>query len=252
MFKSLSSTAAAVALMAAPASAQTTSTDRTEMTTEEIREIAVSKTTFGTFADRPLPYAVFVAPDGRMIGKLMDGKTERIETGIWRIENGLLIGQWDNLKDGAANAFAYVRVGQNVHAIRDDGSLDRVQFFVDGDPLDLVTTEQETDLQSFFAQKLEREYFHLWRDTPEEPFSVYEAEALYVTDERLTALDTDALAVPGQYSRLEGWQEYAPVWPTAFEGISLPSAVRSMREASRGSSPPRHRPPAVSSRRRPA
>ncbi len=237
MFKSiLASTAIAAILSAGQAAAQTVPIDQTEMTTEEIREVAVGRTTFGTFADRPLSYVVFVSPDGRLIGRLTDGQIERIETGTWRIENDRLIGQWDDLKGGEANAFAYVRVGENVHAIRDDGSLDRVQFFVDGDPLGLASAEQEADLQSFFAQKLEREYFHLWRDTPEEPFSVTEAEALYVTDGSLTALDTDALAVPGQDSRLEGWEEYAPVWPRAFEGIRtfVPGPVLNLHVRSEG------------------
>lgn len=190
-----------------------------EMSTEEIREVAVGNTTFGTFADRPLSYAVYVAPDGSLIGRLMDGTSERIETGTWRIENNRLIGQWDSLKGGGANAFAYVRVGANVHAIRDDGSLDRVQFFVDGDPLGLEMAASNGDLTAFFMRKLTDEYFYLWRDTPQEPFSVDEARALYVTDGSLTALDTDALAVPGQGSRLEGWEEYAAVWPAAFENI---------------------------------
>ncbi len=207
--------------MAAPAPliAQESAPATVTMTSEEIAEVAVGKTTFGTFADRPLSYAVYVAPDGRMIGQLMDGESERIETGTWRIENDRLIGQWDNLKGGGANAFAYVRVGENVHAIRDDGSLDRVQFFVEGDPLGLEFAATEEDLVSFFMRKLTDEYFFLWRDTAADPFSVDEARSLYVTDGSLTALDTDALAVPGQGSRLEGWEEYEAVWPAAFEPI---------------------------------
>ena len=199
--------------------AQESSAAATEMESEEIHEIAVGNTTFGTFADRPLSYAVYVAPDGRLIGKLMDGTTERLETGNWQIENDRLIGQWDSLKDGEANAFAYVRVGANVHAVRDDGSLDRVQFFVDGDPLGLDAKSSEGDLQNFFARKLETEYFYLWRDTADEPFSISEAENLYLMNDSLRALDGDALAVAGQDSRLEGWQEYVAVWPAAFAGI---------------------------------
>lgn len=232
----LKATALASFMLATPAFAQSQADATSIMTSAEIHEIAVGKTTFGTFADRPLSYAVYVAPDGRMIGRLMDGASERIETGTWRIENDHLIGQWDDLKDGTANAFAYVRVGDNVHAIRDDGSLDRVQFFVDGDPLGLEALMKDGDLTTLFARKLEAEYFHLWRDTPEEPFSVIEAENLYVMDERLRALDGDALAVPGQDSRLEGWDEYVAVWPTAFEGIAtfVPGPVLNLDVKSEG------------------
>ena len=49
----------------------------------------------------------------------------------------MLCGRWDNLKDGAENCFTYHRVGSNVHAYNTDGSLDRIQFFVDGDPYNL-------------------------------------------------------------------------------------------------------------------
>lgn len=193
----------------------------------EIEATAVGNTTIGTFADTALSYAVYLAPDGAMIGRLWDGGPARTEHGTWRIEGDRLVGRWDGLKGGLPNAFTYVRVGENVHALRDDGGLDRVQFFVAGDPLGLASGE---DLERLFAAKLEEEYFRLWRDTPDEPFSFAEAEGIYVTDGRLTALDTDALAVPGQGSRLEGWEEYASVWPRAFEAIRsfVPGPVRDL------------------------
>ncbi|MEM8794026.1 MAG: nuclear transport factor 2 family protein [Pseudomonadota bacterium] len=81
-----------------------------------------------------------------------------------------------------------------------------------------------------FADVIENRYFQQWRDTPEHPFSMEIAQQIYLTDDRLTALDTDALAVPGADSRLEGWAEYAPIWPKAFEGISRfePGEVRDL------------------------
>ncbi|MEM7606620.1 MAG: nuclear transport factor 2 family protein [Myxococcota bacterium] len=93
------------------------------------------------------------------------------------------------------------------------------------------------ELEAFFADKLTHEYRHLWLDTPSEPFSFAEASDLYVMDDRLTALDTDALLVPGQDSRLEGWQEYAGVWPQAYEHIRsfVPGPIRELNVRRHGS-----------------
>lgn len=186
--------------------AQGTASQRVEMTSEEIREVAVGKTTFGTFADRPLSYAVYVAPDGALIGKLMDGTSERIETGTWRIENNRLIGQWDNLKGGEVNAFAYVRVGDNVHAIRDDGSLDRVQFFVDGDPLGLATSAD--DVESV------RNFLLSWSEawTPGDASEIWDYDTtvgpLYADDTLAFDLTEDVTVIRGKADHKALWQPF--------------------------------------------
>ncbi len=222
MFKSiLVSTVAATILIAAPASAETGSAYQTGLTTEEIRDIAVGNTTFGTFADRPLSYAVFVAPDGRMIGKLMDGESERIETGTWKIENDRLIGQWDELKDGEANAFAYVQIGQNVHAIRDDGSLDRVQFFVDGDPLGLLAAEEAVDPAAEVRTAVDR-WVELWnagdRSIDAEYFASY--SDLFVDGDGYVAIDD----FTGEVLTIRSYADYARTWTpvmAAFDSWSI-------------------------------
>lgn len=199
-----------------------------QMTDSEILAIASGNTTIGTFSDRPISYEVFVAPDGRLIGRLSDGKSKSVELGRWRVVNDRLCGKWDNLKQGGENCFTYHRVGPNVHAYNDDGSLDRVQFFVEGDPLGLqkVASSKDSNAASAeaqtnpdFKQIIKEQYFSLWRDTAEQPYSVDSARQLYLTNERLTAFDTDALPAQGADSRIEGWSEYAPIWPEVFAGI---------------------------------
>jgi hypothetical protein len=101
------------------------------MTETEILEVVSGNTTIGTFSDRPLSYAVYVEPNGRLIGRISDGNSDKIELGSWRVDNNMLCGRWDNLKDGEENCFTYHRVGSNVHAYNTDGSLDRIQFFVE-------------------------------------------------------------------------------------------------------------------------
>jgi hypothetical protein len=107
------------------------------MTDSEILEVVSGNTTIGTFADRPLNYAVFLMPTGQMIGRISDGTSERIELGRWRVVDNTLCGQWDNLGGGEENCVSYHRVGSNIHAYNADGNLDRIQFFVEGDPLGL-------------------------------------------------------------------------------------------------------------------
>jgi ketosteroid isomerase-like protein len=134
------------------------------MTETEILEIVSGNTTIGTFSDRPLSYAVYVEPNGRLIGRISDGNSEKIELGSWRVDNNMLCGRWDNLKDGEENCFTYHRIGSNVHAYNSDGSLDRIQFFVDGDPYNLQQaalistqnassncTEIEREIRKFIA-----------------------------------------------------------------------------------------------------
>ena len=162
-----------------------------------------------------------------MIGRITDADGERIERGSWKVKNDRLLGRWNNIRGGDWQAFEYRRVGENIHAYRDDGTLDRVQYYVDGDPLGLSAEGERAEplvpsdggSTPDFEEVLNQHYFSQWRDTPEHPFSMEVAYGLYLTDQRLTALDTDALAVEGADSRLEGWQEYAPIWPAAFEQI---------------------------------
>ncbi|MGD1898623.1 MAG: YybH family protein [Phormidesmis sp.] len=187
------------------------------MTSEEIRAIAVGKTTFGTFADRPLSYAVYVAPGGRLIGQLMDGSSDRIETGTWRIENDRLIGQWDSFKDGEANAFAYVQVGSNVHAIRDDGSLDRVQFFVDGDPLGLDAGDATEEVKAVVNQ-----WIALWNpgENPIDAKRFAQFADIFAEGDGYLAVDD----FTGEVLTLRSYATYAETWEpvmTAFSSWSI-------------------------------
>lgn len=80
-----------------------------------------------------------------------------------------------------------------------------------------VSTKAQDTLD--FEQIVKEQYFALWRDTSENPYSVELARQLYLTDERLTAFDTDALPAEGADSRIEGWSEYVSIWPEVFAGI---------------------------------
>lgn len=192
------------------------------MTDAEILGIASGNTTIGTFSDRPISYEVFVAPNGRLIGRISDGKSKSIELGRWRVANNRLCGKWDNLKEGKENCFTHRRVGPNVHAYNNDGNLDRIQFFVEGDPFSLQQAANSTTVGMTtpdFEQIIKKRYSSLWRDTVEQPYSVDSARQLYLTNERLTTFDTDALLAKGADSRIDGWSEYASIWPEVFAGI---------------------------------
>lgn len=215
-----------VSLPATSVHAQDEAADQS-MTGDEIQETARGNTTIGVFAERPIRFEVYLTPDGEMIGRITDAEGDRIERGDWRVENDRLLGRWDNIRGGEWQAFEYRRVGQNIHAYREDGTLDRIQYYVEGDPLGLGDEHDQAEplvpsdngATPNFEQVIRDLYFAQWRDTAEHPFSMEVARGLYLTDDRLTALDTDALAVEGADSRLEGWEEYAPVWPAAFEQI---------------------------------
>lgn len=220
----------ALGAFALPAEAEPTTP---QMSNEEILDIASGRTTIGTFSGRPISYTVFVSPDGQLIGLISDGASESLELGRWRVTNNTLCGQWNDLKNGEENCCSYHRVGANVHAYNTaDGSLDRVQFFVDGDPLNLqqvaidenasiseATSSTELIDTPDFREIVETQYFALWRDTEENPYSVELANNLYLNNDRLTAFDTDALPAEGEDSRIEGWSEYRQIWPEVFEGI---------------------------------
>ena len=208
MRKMMKAAAAMGLLTSAPTIAQSVGEHGATLTTQEIREIAVGKTTFGTFADRPISYAVYVSPDGRMIGRLNDGQTERLETGTWRIENDRLIGQWDDLKGGDANAFAYVRVGENVHAIRDDGSLDRVQFFVDGDPLGLADTDNRSDVDT--VRNFVSQWSAAWSPGDAAESWDYDATVgpLYADDVLAFDMTEDITVIRGKADHKALWQPF--------------------------------------------
>ncbi|WP_019507077.1 hypothetical protein [Pleurocapsa sp. PCC 7319] len=171
------------------------------MTGAEILEVVSGNTTVGTFSDRSLSYAVFVEPNGRLIGRISDGNSEKIELGSWRVDKNMLCGRWDNLKEGEENCFTYHRVGSNVHAYNTDGSLDRIQFFVDGDPYNLQqaaliskqdannSTQVETEVRKFITA-----WGEAW--SPKEnatEFTRDSIEPFYLQTEELLGFDfTDA------------------------------------------------------------
>ena len=171
-----------------PTTAQPTTS---AMTSAEIEALVTDNTTIGTFSDRPLSYIVFVAADGRMIGRISDGTSDRIELGSWQVRDNILCGRWDNLKDSAENCFTYHRVGDNVHAYNTDGSLDRVQFFAQGDPYNLQasSTGVESEIREFIT-----EWGNAW--SPGENASEFARESFapfYLQSDELLAFDfTDA------------------------------------------------------------
>lgn len=172
------------------------------MTEPEILEVVSGNTTIGTFSDRPLSYVVYVKPNGQLIGRISDGNSEKIELGSWRVDNNMLCGRWDNLKDGEENCFNYHRVGSNVYAYNTDGSLDRIQFFVDGDPYNLqqaaMISKQETNTNSIQVEIEVRKFIAAWGKawSPKEnatEFTRDSIEPYYLQSEELLGFDfTDA------------------------------------------------------------
>ena len=117
------------------------------MTTSEIRQTASGNTTIGVFADRSISFAVYLAPNGDMIARISDENGDRIERGSWRVENNKLYGRWDNMRGSRWSGFEYRVVGENIHAYREDGTLDRIQYYIDGDALGLqAAAESSRDL----------------------------------------------------------------------------------------------------------
>ena len=168
------------------------------MTEAKILEVVSGNTTIGTFSDRPLSYAVYVEPNGRLIGRISDGNLEKIELGSWRVNNNMLCGRWDNLKDGEENCFTYHRIGSNVHAYNTDGSLDRIQFFVDGDPYNLqqaaLISKQDASSNYAGVEKEVREFITGWGKawSPQEKAPQFTSESFapfYLQSDELLAFD---------------------------------------------------------------
>lgn len=65
-----------------------------QLTDSEILDIVSGRTTFGTFSDRPINYAVHLTEDGQMIARISEGAEETIELGQWRVANDLLRRWW--------------------------------------------------------------------------------------------------------------------------------------------------------------
>ena len=184
------------------------------MADAEILSVASGRTTIGTFADRPLGYVVYVAPDGRLIGRISDGVRQFIETGIWRVQNNQLCGRWDNLRNGEEHCFTYHPVGSNVHAYNTDGTLDRIQYFVDGDPFNLAQiaagiADETSDLE-VVRSGVER-WMSLW-NAGSEPINPQRFEQYRPI---FAAAPHQYLAVDdftGEVLVLRGYEEYAQTW----------------------------------------
>ncbi|MEM9215436.1 MAG: nuclear transport factor 2 family protein [Cyanobacteria bacterium P01_F01_bin.150] len=101
---------------------------------------------------------------------------------------------------------------------------------------DRIDASEDIQALPNFEQIIKEQYFALWRDTASDPYSVDEAQQLYLTDRRLTSFDTDALSVEGEDSRIEGWTEYSSIWPEVFEDIKYFEAreVRNLQVRSEG------------------
>jgi ketosteroid isomerase-like protein len=187
------------------------------MTETEILEIVSGNTTIGTFSDRPLSYAVYVEPNGRLIGRISDGNSEKIELGSWRVDNNRLCGRWDNLKDGEENCFTYHRVGSNVHAHNPDGSLDRIQFFVDGDPMELVHAATASDSEQKIREAVDA-WVELWNANTdpinEDRFARY--ANLFATGDEFLAVDD----FTGQVLTIRGYDNYVRTWVPVMESFA--------------------------------
>lgn len=194
------------------------------MTETEILEVVSGNTTIGTFSDRPLSYEVFVEPNGQLIGRISDGGAKKIELGSWRINNNMLCGRWENLKDGEENCFTYHRVGSNVHAYNTDGSLDRIQFFVDGDPYNLqqaaLLSKQDASTDSTEVETEVREFITAWGEawSPQEKapqFTRVSLEPFYLQSDELLAFDfTDAES----QTVFQGVQNHHNTWSAFVRG----------------------------------
>ena len=183
------------------------------LTTGEINKLVRGNTTIGTFADRQLSYIVYCAPDGRMIGKFINGTGTRIETGVWRAEDDLLYGRWDELKGGKENGFQYRSVGDNVHAYNSaTGKLDRIQHFVQGDPFGLDSESNEKAVQAAVQR-----WVDLW-NSGTETFNQARFDSftdLFADGNRYLAIDD----FTGEVLTIRSYKEYASTWIPVMQGF---------------------------------
>lgn len=206
----------------------------------QILEVARGNTTFGTFADRAVSFAVYLAADGRMIGRITEGGEHRIETGAWRVENDRLLGRWDAMRGGNWSAFEYRPAGEAIHAYREDGTLDRIQYYVAGDPLNLASSTEgsapRTDTAALIHQRT------LAATAAWSPgsgvFSIDAVAPFYVQDERLLAYDQTSPSTT-VIRGVEQWREiWTPSWLASQTGISR--QFPKSRSALGGTLPSRH------------
>ncbi|WP_299959296.1 nuclear transport factor 2 family protein [uncultured Roseobacter sp.] len=214
---------AAALLLTAPTQALSQASVPEVMDGATIRETVAGNTTIGTFADRALSYVVFVAEDGRLIGRLDDGTRERIELGRWSIHGDRLVGEWDNLKEGEPDAFEYRIVGENVHAYGQDGMLDRIQFFVDGDPYGLQAIADGVEPEPEIRATVER-WISLWNAGPAPIDAARFADYadLFAPGEGYLAVDD----FTGEVLTLRGYPEYAETWAPVMEAFTSWSIER--------------------------
>jgi ketosteroid isomerase-like protein len=198
---------------------ETTSTQQPiELNGEQILELVTDKTTIGTFADLPLNYAVYIAPDGQLYGRFNDGQKEWVEHGTWRVEGNKLMGRWERLKNGAESGFRYRYVGTNIHAIRDDGSLDRIQFFILGDPMGLAcATATASDSEQQVRAAVDA-WVELWNANTA-PID----EARFTRYTHLFARGDNYLAVDdftGQVLTIRGYHNYIRTWVPVMKSFA--------------------------------
>ena len=214
---------AAAFFLATPTTALSQTSSSNVMDGATMQETVAGNTTIGTFADRALSYVVFVAEDGRLIGQLDDGTSKRIEMGRWSIEGNRLIGEWDNLKGGQPDTFEYRLVGENVHAFGQDGTLDRVQFFVEGDPYGLQALANGADAETEIRAGVDR-WISLWNagSTPIDAARFANYADLFASGDGYLAVDD----FTGEVLTLRGYQEYAETWAPVMEGFTSWSIER--------------------------
>ena len=83
-----------------------------------------------------------------------------------------------------------------------------------------VQSQQSNDTD-FFRELIEQKYRKQWFKAENQPFSMDVAEEIYIKDDELIAIDTDAYPYSNDIpSRIEGWDTYEKIWPVVFDDIS--------------------------------
>jgi ketosteroid isomerase-like protein len=171
------------------------------LTSEEIRQVVSGNTAYGIFANQNIAFAVYLAPNGTVVGRFSDGVQTFLDRGCWRVADNMLYGKWKRLANGVEFGVRYDRVGNTYFAYQADGQLNRIQFFAKGDPEGL-TLDSETQIRG----KLDR-----WRELfSQAQFSFNGYEDLYVNSHELLVYDSYA---PSGYEReICGWSQYKALW----------------------------------------